>query len=442
MAASQKGCKLDLSVDHAKRYAQSIAYGKKIETVIPGGVDSPFRAFHEVGGDTIFFDRAKGSRLYDLDGNSYIDYLGAWGPAILGHCPDDVVRKCQETLAKGPVFGAPHVYEMEMAELVIAAVPSIEKIRFVNSGTEAVMSAIRLARGFTGQETIIMFEGCYHGHCDATLASNGHQSSSGIPDGAKAATVLAKFNDLESVETLLNQHKGKVAGIIVEPVAGSMGVITPVPGFLEGLRALADRFGVLLIIDEVLTGFRVAFGGAQNYYNVKADITCFGKALGGGMPIGAYGGSKEIMNRLQPDGDVYQAGTFSGNPVTMAGGIATLTLLKDPSVYQTLEDRTAQLFAGLGKVIAKNNWPIQLPRLGSMFSIVFAEKPVLNFQDSLTIDCKAFAKFFHFVLDNGIYLPPSAVDAACLSSVHTVEEIEETIEIMSEGFRVAFSKQP
>jgi glutamate-1-semialdehyde 2,1-aminomutase len=317
---------------------------------------------------------------------------------------------------------------MEMAELVIAAVPSIEKIRFVNSGTEAVMSAIRLARGFTGQETIIMFEGCYHGHCDATLASNGHQSSSGIPDGAKAATVLAKFNDLQSVEALLNQHKGKVAGIIVEPVAGSMGVITPVPGFLEGLRALADRFGVLLIIDEVLTGFRVAFGGAQNYYNVKADITCFGKALGGGM--------------LQPDGDVYQAGTFSGNPVTMAGGIATLTLLKDPAVYQALEDRTAQLFAGLGKVIAKNNWPIQLPRLGSMFSIVFAEKPVLNFQDSLTIDCKAFSKFFHFVLDNGIYLPPSAVDAACLSSVHTVEEIEETIEIMSEGFKVGFNKQP
>jgi glutamate-1-semialdehyde 2,1-aminomutase len=198
----------------------------------------------------------------------------------------------------------------------------------------------------------------------------------------------------------------------------------------------------LLIIDEVLTGFRVAFGGAQNYYTVKADITCFGKALGGGMPIGAYGGSKEIMNRLQPDGDVYQAGTFSGNPVTMAGGIATLTLLKDPAVYQALEDRTAQLFAGLGKVIAKNNWPIQLPRLGSMFSIVFAEKPVLNFQDSLTIDCKAFSKFFHFVLDNGIYLPPSAVDAACLSSVHTVEEIEETIEIMSEGFKVGFNKQP
>jgi glutamate-1-semialdehyde 2,1-aminomutase len=241
---------------------------------------------------------------------------------------------------------------------------------------------------------------------------------------------------------LLNQHKGKVAGIIVEPVAGSMGVITPVPGFLEGLRALADRFGVLLIIDEVLTGFRVAFGGAQNYYNVKADITCFGKALGGGMPIGAYGGSKEIMNRLQPDGDVYQAGTFSGNPVTMAGGIATLTLLKDPAVYQALEDRTAQLFDGLSKAIERHNWPIQLPRLGSMFSIVFAGKPVLNFQDSLTIDCKAFSKFFHFVLDNGIYLPPSAVDAACLSSVHTVEEIEETIEIMSEGFRVAFSKQP
>ncbi len=420
------------------RYAKSIAYAKRIAEVIPGGVDSPFRAFHEVGGDIVFFDRAKGSKLYDLDGNCYIDYLGAWGPAILGHCPDAVVKKCQETLAKGPVFGAPHVYEMEMAELVIAAVPSVEKIRFVNSGTEAVMSAIRLARGFTGKEIIIMFEGCYHGHSDATLASNGHQSSSGIPDGARAATILAQFNNLNSVEDLLQKHKDQIAAVIVEPVAGSMGVIAPQPEFLAGLRNLCNQYGALFIMDEVLTGFRLAFGGAQNLYQVDADITCFGKALGGGMAIGAYGGRKHIMDRLQPEGDVYQAGTFSGNPLTMAGGIATLELLADSRVYDTLEARTAQLFAGLAKVIDSHNYPVQLPRVGSMFSLVFAQKPVQNFQDSLTIDAHTFAKFFHYLLDNGVYLPPSAVDAACLSSEHSEADIDTTIEIMTRAFKHCF----
>lgn len=431
--------KVDQTVDRSVRYQKSIAYAKRIESVIPGGVDSPFRAFHEVGGDAIFFDRAKGSKLYDLDGNIYIDYLGAWGPAILGHCPDAVVEKCNETLAKGPVFGAPHVFEMEMAELVIDAVKSIEKIRFVNSGTEAVMSAIRLARGYTGKDTIIMFEGCYHGHSDATLASNGHQSSSGIPGGARDATVLARFNDLASVEALLDQHKGRVAAIIVEPVAGSMGVIAPQPGFLAGLRKLCDKHGVLYILDEVLTGFRIASGGAQTLYGVDADITCFGKALGGGMPIGAYGGRREIMARLQPDGDVYQAGTFSGNPVTMAGGIATLKLLRDKSVYKTLEARTSRLFSGLQSVIDKNGYPVQLSRVGSMFGIVFSAKPVFNFQDSLAIDAVAFAPFFHYLLDHGVYLPPSAVDAACLSTCHTEGEIDQSIEIIAAAFAVAFN---
>jgi glutamate-1-semialdehyde 2,1-aminomutase len=434
------GSKLDSSeVDKSIRYQKSIAYGKRIEAVIPGGVDSPFRAFHEVGGDAVFFESAKGSKLFDLDGNSYIDYLGAWGPAILGHCPDEVIRKCSETLARGPVFGAPHIYEMEMAELVIAAVRSIEKIRFVNSGTEAVMSAIRLARGYTGKDTIIMFEGCYHGHSDATLASNGHQSSSGIPGGAREATVLARFNDLASVEALLEEHKCKVAAIIAEPVAGSMGVIAPQAGFLQGLRTLCDKYGVLYILDEVLTGFRIAFGGAQNLYDVDADITCFGKALGGGMPIGAYGGRKEIMDRLQPQGDVYQAGTFSGNPVTMAGGIATLRLLQDPTVYQTLEARSSRLFAGLESVIARANYPVQLSRVGSMFGLVFSASPVLNFQDSLAIDAVAFAPFFHYLLDHGIYLPPSAVDAACLSTCHSETEIDQTIAIMTAGFARVFA---
>lgn len=420
------------------RYKLSREHGRLIEAVIPGGVDSPFRAFHEVGGEAVFFESAKGSRLQDLDGNTYIDYLGAWGPAILGHSPDKVVRYCQDTLVLGPVFGAPHVLELEMAKRVIAATPSIEMVRFVNSGTEAVMSAVRLARGFTGRDTIIMFEGCYHGHSDATLASNGHQSSSGIPQGARDATVLARFNDLDSVEKLLKQHQGHVAAVLVEPVAGSMGVIPPQEGFLPGLRALCDRYDAVFILDEVLTGFRVARGGAQNYYGVKPDLTCFGKALGGGMPIGAYGGRKEIMNRLQPHGDVYQAGTFSGNPVTMAGGIATLDMLAEPEVYEVLEARSQRLFAGLQKLIDSRSYPVQLARVGSMFAIIFALTPVLNFQDSLKIDGATFAKFFHYLLDHGVYLPPSSVDAACLSAAHSEADIDLTLEIMETALKLSF----
>ena len=423
----------------ASRYKRSQEQGRLIETVIPGGVDSPFRAFHEVGGEAIFFSSARGSKLTDLDGNVYIDYLGAWGPAILGHCPPAVVDRCQQILALGPVFGAPHELELQMAERVIKAVPSIEMIRFVNSGTEAVMSAVRLARGYTGKDTIIMFEGCYHGHSDATLASNGHQSSSGIPQGARAATVLARFNDIQSVQTLLEELNGEVAAVLVEPIAGSMGVIPPQEGFLTGLRRLCDQYGVVFILDEVLTGLRIARGGAQEYFGVSPDLTCFGKALGGGMPIGAYGGKKEIMARLQPLGDVYQAGTFSGNPVTMAGGIATLDLLADQRVYEILEARTARLFAGLQAAIDKHGYPVQLARVGSMFGIIFAERPVLNFQDSLKINTEAFSRFFHYLLDRGVYLPPSAVDAACLSAAHTEEEIDTTIELMAAAMKFSFA---
>lgn len=426
------------SQERASRYKLSIEHGRRIEKVIPGGVDSPFRAFHEVGGEAVFFKSARGSRLTDIDGNEYIDYLGAWGPAILGHCPEKVVRSCQEILALGPVFGAPHTLELEMARRVIDATPSIEMVRFVNSGTEAVMSAVRLARGFTGKDRLLMFEGCYHGHSDATLASSGHQSSSGIPLGAKEATILARFNDLESVESLLNKYDD-IAAVLVEPVAGSMGVIAPQPGFLQGLRELCDRFGVLFILDEVLTGFRIARGGAQNYYGIKPDLTCFGKALGGGMPIGAYGGRGDIMKRLQPEGDVYQAGTFSGNPVTMAGGIATLDMLADPALYQRLEASTDRLFTGLQKIIAKEGYPLQLSRVGSMFALIFSATPVLNFQDSLKIDGRTFARFFHFLLDRGVYLPPSSVDAACLSAAHSNDEIDETVTIMEAALQNCFS---
>jgi glutamate-1-semialdehyde 2,1-aminomutase len=404
---------------------KSADYSRQIAEVIPGGNDSPFRGFDEVGGHTIFFNRAVGSRLYDIDGNEYLDYLGAWGPAILGHCVPEVVEACKSAIELGAVFGAPHELEL--------AIPSIEKVRFVSSGTEAVMSAIRLARGFTRKEKIVMFEGGYHGHSDATLCSQGHQSSAGVPTETAQQTVLATFNDLESVSQVFTSYRGELAALVVEPVCGSMGVIPPDPGFLEGVNKLCKKEGVLFICDEVLTGLRLARGGAQSLYGIKPDITCLGKALGGGMPIGAYGGSAEVMNQLLPVGDVYQAGTFSGNPVTMAGGIATLKLLANPAVYKTLEERTAQLFEGLQAHIDKKSLPIQLQRVGSMFGIVFAPKPVRNWQDHRTIDAAAFAKFFHKIVARGVYMPPSSVDAACVSAAHSQSEIEQTVKIMCES---------
>ena len=413
---------------------KSEEYSRLISNVIPGGVDSPFRGFEEVGGHTIFFNRAKGAKLCDIDNNEYLDYLGAWGPAILGHCVPEVVSACKSAIELGAVFGAPHELELEMAKLVIEAIPSIEKVRFVSSGTEAVMSAVRLARGFKKKDKIVMFEGGYHGHSDATLCSQGHNSSAGVPSTTSEHTVLATFNDLESVRQVFGKYKGEIAALVVEPICGSMGVIPPDPGFLEGLGDLCSKQGIVFICDEVLTGLRIARGGAQSLFGIKPDITCLGKALGGGMPIGAYGGSAEIMAHLQPGGDVYQAGTFSGNPVTMAGGIATLKLLADPTVYKTLEARTAQLFDGLQTCIDKKSLPIQLQRVGSMFGIIFSDKPVRNWQDHLGIDAKAFAQFFHKILARGIYLPPSSVDAACVSAAHSEADIEETIKIMSAQF--------
>ncbi len=405
----------------------SAEFSKQIEELIPGGVDSPFRSFKEVGGHTIFFDRAVGAYLYDLDGNKYIDYLGAWGPAILGHCVPEVVAACQEAIQNGPVFGSPHKYELQLAQLLNEAMPSMEMMRFVNSGTEAVMSAVRLARGFKKRDMIVMFEGCYHGHSDSVLASTTHCSSDGIPDISKQNTVLAPYNDLPGLEKVLQEHKGKVAAVLIEPVAGSMGVIPPAEGYLKGVEKLCADADVLLIFDEVLTGMRVARGGAQEIYGVHPDITCLGKALGGGMAIGAYGGRKEIMHALEPIGKVYQAGTFSGNPVTMAGGIATLQLLKEPSVYKRLESRSSQLFDGLSTFIKSKNLPIQLQRVGSMFGIIFSPFAVNNFQDSLKIDAAAFASFYHELLKRGIYLPPSSVDAAAISASHTEEDIEKSV---------------
>jgi glutamate-1-semialdehyde 2,1-aminomutase len=407
---------------------------KELGLLTPGGVNSPFRSFKDVGGHTIFFSKAQGSRLFDIDGNTYIDYLGAWGPAILGHCPAEIVAACQKVLVDGAVFGAPHELEVEMARALIAAVPSIEKARFVSSGTEAVMSAIRLARGFTGRNLVIMFDGGYHGHSDSVLASTTHMASTGIPASIAQNTVCAIYNDLSSVRQQLERHKDKVAAIIVEPIAGSMGVIPPDDDFLPGLRKLATEHGALLIFDEVLTGFRVAYGGAQVLYRVNPDLTCLGKALGGGMPIGAFGGRADVMDRLEPDGDVYQAGTFSGNPVTMAGGIEMLKLLSEPDVYPTLEERTDQLFDGLTPVIKKLGLRVQLQRVGSMFSILFSDRPVRTFRDSLSIDTEAYASFFQWLLEHGVYMPPSAVDAGCVSYAHTPDDIDATIKICERAF--------
>lgn len=404
----------------------------------PGGVNSSFRSFVEVGGHTIFFSHASGSKVFDIDGNTYIDYLGAWGPAVLGHCHPEIISACQEALCRGPVFGAPHELEIQMAQSIIKAVPSIEQIRFVNSGTEAVMSAIRLARGATGKNKIIIFAGSYHGHSDSVLASRNPPASAGITSGNAQDTLLVEYNDLAALEKCLTSFKNEIAAVLIEPVAGSMGVVRPQPGYLKGIRELCTAFDTLLIFDEVLTGFRVAYGGAQQLYDIRPDLTCFGKALGGGMPIGAYGGCKDIMKQLLPDGSVYQAGTFSGNPVTMAGGIATLKLLSDQNIFDHLENLSAHFFKGLQKEIDRLNAPVQLQRAGSMFALVFSSHPVRNYQESLAINSKQYAQFFHYLLERGIYMPPSSVDAAAVSSAHTIEEIDHTIDVCSQALTEVF----
>ncbi|MBX9947662.1 MAG: glutamate-1-semialdehyde 2,1-aminomutase [Candidatus Obscuribacterales bacterium] len=426
--------------EQAAKTENSKTASNEIATLIPGGVNSPFRSFHEVGGHTIFLKEALGSKVTDIDGNEYIDYLGAWGPAILGHSHPLVVKACQEAVNNGAVFGAPTLLELEMAKSVIRHFPSIEQIRFVSSGTEAVMSAIRLARGFTHRDVVVMFEGAYHGHSDSVLGSTTHQSSSGVLAGTKNRTVLTPFNDLEKLELTLKEHSGEVAAVIIEPVCGSMGVVLPEPGFLQGVRALCDKHQVVLIFDEVLTGLRVAKGGAQALFKVKPDLTTFGKALGGGMPIGAFGGRRDIMDALMPIGDVYQAGTFSGNPVTMAGGIEVLRLLDDDAIYETLEGRAAELFAGIAGFVEAKSLPIQLQRAGSMFAIIFCDIPVKNFTDSKRIDAQRFAIFFHDLLANGIYLPPSSVDAACISAAHSRRDIEETIEKVIAALKKVFAR--
>jgi glutamate-1-semialdehyde 2,1-aminomutase len=409
--------------------------------VIPGGVNSPVRACRSVGANPVFIQRGEGSRLFDADGNAYIDYVGSWGPMILGHRHPDVMAAIQGVLERGTSFGAPTDLEIELAEMVIEAVPSIEMVRMVNSGTEATMSAIRLARGVTGRDLLIKFDGCYHGHADTLLvaagsgvATLGIPGSPGVPDAFVQNTLSLPYNDAERVTDVVSRQGDNIAAIIVEPVAGNMGLVPPEPGFLETLRALTQDHGSILIFDEVMTGFRVAYGGAQAIYDLMPDLTCMGKVIGGGLPVGAYGGRKEIMKKVAPEGPVYQAGTLSGNPLAMAAGIATLKCLQQPEFYETLEARSAMLEAGLREAVGRAGLPAVTSRVGSMMGLFFTEKRVSNFAEAQTSDLTMFAKYFKGMLERGIYLAPSQYEALFVSSAHTEGDIQATILAATEVF--------
>ena len=409
---------------------------QRAQKTIPGGVNSPVRAFRSVGGTPIFISKARGSYLYDADGNKYIDYIASWGPMILGHAHGEVVKAIQERAALSTSYGAPTELEIEMAELITSMVPNVDLIRMVSSGTEACMSALRLARGFTGKNKIIKFEGHYHGHADSFLVKAGSglatlqiQTVPGIPAGVAQDTLTAPFNHLPAVEELVKKFSGEIAAIIVEPVAGNMGCVPPEKGYLESLRAICDRENILLIFDEVMTGFRLASGGAQEKLGVRADLVTYGKVIGGGMPVGAFGGRREIMEHIAPLGKVYQAGTLSGNPIAMIAGITTLKILKEnPSIYAELDEKTLYLHKGLEEVLKNKPSPFVINRFGSMISVHFTDHPVKDFESSSQSDMKRFNEFFHGMLKQGIYLPPSAFESWFLSHTLSRRDLDETIE--------------
>jgi len=409
---------------------------------IPGGVNSPVRAFNGVGGDPVFFDRAAGACLYDVDGRSYIDYVGSWGPMITGHAHPEIVSAVQEAAARGLSFGAPCPAEVEMAERLCSIVPGMDMVRMVNSGTEATMSAIRLARAATGRDLIIKFEGCYHGHADSFLVKAGSgaltlgvPNSPGVPPAVADLTLTLPYNDLAAVTECLAARGSEVAAIIVEPVAGNMNCIPPVAGYLEGLRASCDEHGCLLIFDEVMTGFRVALQGAQGLYGITPDLSTFGKVIGGGMPVGAFGGKREFMQLIAPSGPVYQAGTLSGNPVAMAAGLANLRLISVDGFFENLAQSTAKLVTGIQEAADQAGVPFTTTRVGGMFGLFFtgAEK-VVNFAQAGKVDVEAFRVFYHLMLERGVYLAPSAYEAGFVSSAHTDEHIESTIVAARESF--------
>ena len=409
---------------------------QRAQKSIPGGVNSPVRAFRGVEGTPLFIQKAKGSYLYDADGNKYIDYIASWGPMILVHAHEEVVKAIQERAALSTSYGAPTELEIEMAELIKEMVPNVDLIRMVNSGTEACMSAVRLARGFTGKNKILKFDGHYHGHADSFLVNAGSgiatlqiQTVPGVTAGVAQDTLTAPFNNLPAVEALVKQYAGEIAAIIVEPVAGNMGCIPPEKGFLEALRKICDQENIILIFDEVMTGFRLAPGGAQEKLGIQADLITYGKVIGGGLPVGAFGGRKEIMEHIAPLGKVYQAGTLSGNPLAMIAGISTLKILKaNPAIYSELEEKTRYLHAGLDKELKKKNIPFVINRFGSMISIHFTQNPVRDFESSSRSDTKQFNRFFHNMLEQGIYLPPSAFESWFLNNALSTRDLDETIE--------------
>ncbi|MBI49161.1 MAG: glutamate-1-semialdehyde-2,1-aminomutase [Crocinitomicaceae bacterium] len=420
------------------RYERSSKLFLQAKNKIPGGVNSPVRAFKSVGGTPVFMESAKGAYLFDVDGNSYIDYINSWGPQILGHAFEPVINAIKDVAEKGTSFGTPSEVEVEIANLITSMVPGIDQIRMVNSGTEACMSAIRLARGYTGREKIIKFAGCYHGHSDAFLIAAGSgamtfgtPNSPGVTQGTAKDTILAEYNNLESVDSIVSEFSEDIAAIILEPVAGNMGCIPPAPGFLESLRSICTEYGIMLIFDEVMTGFRIAPGGAQEYFGVTADIVCFGKIIGGGLPVGAFAARSEIMNYLAPTGPVYQAGTLSGNPLAMAAGYTMLkTLNNNNFVYVELESKTALLENGLRDVLNEKSLAHQINRVGSMISVHFCDNPVDDFESAKTADNDVFKRFFHHMLDNGIYLPPSAYETWFICNEICDKEIFRTLEVV------------
>ena len=414
---------------------------RRAEVLMPGGVSSPVRAFGAVGGKPLFIARGAGARIWDLDGNAFLDYVMSWGPLILGHAHPKVVEAVRQALESGFSFGAPTVREIELAERITEAMPAVEQVRFVNSGTEATMSAVRLARAATGRPGVLKFEGCYHGHVDALLVQAGSgattfgvPSSPGVPPEVTGHTLLAPYNDLEAVERVCGENRDRLAAILVEPVAGNMGVVPPADGFLRGLRDVADRTGALLVFDEVMTGFRVARGGAAQRYGVRPDLVTLGKVIGGGLPVGAYGGRRDLMARVSPVGPVYQAGTLSGNPLAMAAGIATLDLLAEPRAYETLEARSARLEKGLAEAVREAKISARVQRVGSMLTLFFTAGEVVDYAGARACDTEAFGRFFQGMLGRGVYLPPSQFEAWFVSLAHTDEDIRRTVEAARGAF--------
>ncbi|MEH2122392.1 glutamate-1-semialdehyde 2,1-aminomutase [Nostoc sp.] len=406
------------------------------QNLMPGGVSSPVRAFKSVGGQPIVFDRVKGAYIWDVDGNQYIDYVGTWGPAICGHAHPEVIAALHEALEKGTSFGAPSVLENVLAEMVINAVPSMEMVRFVNSGTEACMGVLRLMRAFTNRDKIIKFEGCYHGHADTFLvkagsgvATLGLPDSPGVPKSATSTTLTAPFNDLEAVKALFEENRDEIAGVILEPVVGNAGFIAPDAGFLEGLRELTHEHGALLVFDEVMTGFRIAYGGAQEKFGVTPDLTTLGKVIGGGLPVGAYGGRRDIMSMIAPAGPVYQAGTLSGNPLAMTAGIKTLELLQKPGTYEYLDRITKKLADGLLQIAKENGHAACSGQISAMFGLFFTSGPVHNYEDAKKSDTAKFGRFHRGMLEHGVYLAPSQFEAGFTSFAHTEEDIDQTLAV-------------